>query len=45
VLNLGGFGVHVPFSVTWQHEKAAVRPGRARFRQIKALTDLPGLLE
>jgi putative hydrolase of the HAD superfamily len=45
VLNIGGFGVHVPFSVTWQHEKTGTEnPDSARFRQITVITELLELL-
>jgi putative hydrolase of the HAD superfamily len=46
VLNTGGYGVHVPFSVTWQHELTATeRVVHRRFKRISKITELPGLLK
>jgi putative hydrolase of the HAD superfamily len=46
VLKLGGYGVHIPFHVTWEHEKAeAVGLDKARFRQLPAIGGLPALLK
>jgi putative hydrolase of the HAD superfamily len=45
VLALGGSGVHIPFSVTWQHEDVqGAAPDPARFRQLKDISCLPALL-
>lgn len=42
VLELGGWGVHVPYHVTWAHEaEGEVRSGRERMRSIAALDQLP----
>lgn len=42
VLELGGWGVHVPYHVTWAHEaEAEVRSGSERMRSIAALDQLP----
>jgi putative hydrolase of the HAD superfamily len=42
VLELGGWGVHVPYHVTWAHEaEADVRSGVERMRSIPALDRLP----
>jgi putative hydrolase of the HAD superfamily len=47
VLDLGGWAVHVPYHVTWEHElvddEAPVR-GHPRFRHLDSLADLPTLL-
>jgi len=46
VLAIGGRGVHIPFSVTWEHERVdGASPDPARFRQLKDLSGLPALLE
>ena len=46
VLQLGGYAVHVPYQVTWQHEAAeAPAPGTPRFYQLEHLGQLPALLE
>jgi putative hydrolase of the HAD superfamily len=42
VLELGGWGVHVPYHVTWAHEaEGEVRSGNERMRSIAALDQLP----
>ncbi len=47
VLELGGWAVHVPYHVTWEHElvddEAPVR-GHPRFRHLDSLDGLPALL-
>ena len=47
VLDVGGWAVHVPYHVTWEHElvddEAPVR-GHPRFRHLDSLADLPTLL-
>lgn len=42
VLAIGAAGVHVPYPLTWQHERSVVRPpSDGRFFEIKNLRDLP----
>ena len=42
VLELGGWGVHVPYHVTWAHEAdAEVRAGAERMRSIAGIGELP----
>jgi len=42
VLELGGWGVHVPYHTTWAHEtEAEVRAGQGRMRTIASLAALP----
>ena len=41
VLELGGWGVHVPYHRTWMHEAEVPRiPGRARMREVAAIDRL-----
>ena len=41
VLELGGWGVHVPYHLTWMHEAGAQpQQGRARMREIAAIDRL-----
>lgn len=41
VLELGGWGVHVPYHLTWMHETAAqITQGRERMREIQSIRDL-----
>ena len=45
VLELGGAGVHVPYPITWQHERAEEPPAdQRRFRRIACLPELPPVL-
>ena len=42
VLELGGWGIHVPYHSTWVHERAAPIPdGMPRFRQVDTAAALP----
>lgn len=42
VLELGGWGIHVPYHTTWAHEAAAaVDAGQPRFRQVDFAAALP----
>ena len=42
VLELGGWGVHVPYHTTWMHEAdAQLRHGGERMRTVAAIADLP----
>jgi putative hydrolase of the HAD superfamily len=45
VLQLGGAGVHIPYHLTWLHERAEEPPrDQARFRRVESLVELPALL-
>lgn len=44
VLNLGGFGIHVPYHTTWQHEITDHLPDNLNFTQITKLSELPDIL-
>jgi putative hydrolase of the HAD superfamily len=44
VLELGGAGVHVPYHITWAHERAEVPATEKRFRRIANLAELPPVL-
>lgn len=44
VLGLGGAGVHVPYHITWAHERAEVPATEQRFRRIERLGELPPIL-
>jgi putative hydrolase of the HAD superfamily len=45
VLELGGWGVFVPYRILWAHEHAELPPHLApRFREIERLGELPALL-
>ncbi|MEO0471153.1 MAG: HAD family hydrolase [Bacteroidota bacterium] len=44
VLNLGGFGFHVPFHTTWAHERVEVKVEHPNFRQLQSIKEVPGML-
>lgn len=44
VLNLGGYGVHVPFHVTWAHEKVEIEIKNERFYALDRITQLNEIL-
>jgi putative hydrolase of the HAD superfamily len=45
VLNLGGYGVHVPYHTTWQHEYTDHLPENQNFSRITEINQLPELLK
>jgi len=44
VINVGGYGVHVPYHVTWEHEKIDIALDSDRFFPLEKITELPDLL-
>jgi len=40
VLELGGHGVHVPYHITWAHEKVEVQIENPRFRQVEHIREI-----
>lgn len=45
VLTIGGHGVHIPYHITWEHEKTDVQIADPNFKQIRNIKDiLPYLL-
>ncbi len=45
VLAIGAAAVHVPYPLTWQHERSVVRPpSDGRFFELKSLRELPGVV-
>jgi putative hydrolase of the HAD superfamily len=45
VLKLGGYGVHIPYHTTWQHEQTDHLPENHNFAQIQGLGKLPEFLK
>ena len=46
ILELGGWGIHTPYHVTWAHEtEAEVDAAHPRLRLAAAAAELPELLE
>ena len=44
VLNVGGFGVHVPYHTTWEHEQIDHVINHDRFVELTTIRELPALL-
>jgi putative hydrolase of the HAD superfamily len=44
VLAIGGHGVHIPYHITWEHEKIEHHIDHPQFRQIKTITEILPLL-
>jgi len=44
MLELGGHGVHVPYTLLWAHESHDEDPESDRFHRLERLSQLPGLL-
>jgi len=44
VLNIGGHGIHIPYHVTWAHEKVENTIQHENFRQVEQIRDLLDLL-
>ncbi len=40
VLNLGGHGYHVPYQITWEHERVDTHIEHERFRALATISDL-----
>lgn len=45
VLELGGAAAHVPYPLTWEHERVEQWPTHPRFYPLAGIRELPGLLE
>jgi putative hydrolase of the HAD superfamily len=41
VLQIGGFGFHIPYHTTWAHEKIEVNIDHPNFIQLKAIKEIP----
>ena len=45
ILDLGGYGVHIPYHILWEHERADAPPaGHDRFHELESIKQLPSLL-
>lgn len=40
VINLGGYGFHIPYHITWAHERVDVSITHERFKQVNTLFEL-----
>lgn len=44
VLELGGFGIHIPFHITWQHEKAIEKEEHPNWQKMNSFLELKSIL-
>ena len=45
VLNIGGYAIHIPFHITWQHEEVAdIEMDHEHFQMVENISLVPGLL-
>jgi putative hydrolase of the HAD superfamily len=44
VLEIGGYGVHIPYTVTAAFERHEDLPQHERFHQLNAIGELPALI-
>jgi len=40
ILNIGGHGIHIPYHITWAHEKVEVSIDHANFKQVEKISDI-----
>jgi putative hydrolase of the HAD superfamily len=40
VLNIGGYGFHVPYHTTWEHEKIDIKIDNPRFKHLEKITEV-----
>ena len=45
VINIGGYGVHIPYHTTWEHEKIEIEEKLDRFWKIDHISALSTILE
>ncbi len=45
VLELGGHGIHVPYHITWAHEKLDIQLDNPRFRQVAHIREILPFLQ
>ncbi len=46
VLDLGGHGIHIPYRITWEHERVEAPPTEHdSFYQLESISQLPDLIE
>jgi len=40
ILNIGGHGVHIPYHITWAHEKVEAIVDHPNFRQVQKIKEI-----
>ena len=40
ILDIGGYGIHIPFHTTWEHEKVDVVIDDPKFRQAEHIIEI-----
>ncbi|MBK9735295.1 MAG: HAD family hydrolase [Saprospiraceae bacterium] len=44
VLEIGGYGIHVPFHTTWEHEHVDIKITDPKFRQIEQISEILNMM-
>lgn len=45
IIDLGGYGAHIPYHLTWEHERATPPPsGESKFYELESIKQLPDLV-
>ncbi|MDH5380969.1 MAG: HAD family hydrolase [Cyclobacteriaceae bacterium] len=44
VLNLGAFGFHIPYHITWEHEKIDIEIDNPNFRELQSIREVAEIL-
>jgi len=44
VLNIGGYGIHVPYHTTWAHEQVDIKIENPQFRHVNAISEVLTIL-
>lgn len=45
VLNIGGSGIHIPFHITWEHEKTSKLEAQDNYREVESISDILNILK
>ncbi len=45
ILNIGGYGIHVPYHTTWEYEKIDFEIEHENFKSITSITEILPLLQ
>jgi putative hydrolase of the HAD superfamily len=40
VLNIGGYGIHIPYHITWAHEQIEHSIDNDRFKSVERISDI-----
>ncbi|NQU28643.1 MAG: HAD family hydrolase, partial [Candidatus Marinimicrobia bacterium] len=45
ILNIGGYGIHVPYHTTWQHEESEKIAANNKFYEIEHISEILNILK